>query len=453
MQSIRSWRYERLIHLGILATIFLIPVWLRPPALRPPNPSIFPPIYVTQFLIFLPMIWTIFWWLALGLPGLRDGLRSGSRSKALWALALLALALWGFASQWWGFQRQRFPEVGQSAALQLGVSTLFAVVVACAAPSRRAVTAALALAVIPNALIAIIQAHTQGDLGMRWLGEFPFNLGAGGASILESGDWQWVRPYGLLPHPNILGGALLIGLFAAGAWVLSTRRWQQVLGIGIVALGWWALLLTFSRSAWVGAVVGGLALVLFLRPHGRRVDARVAVAVTVGVMVAIGLAFALAYQPLLMARAGEGQEGVEQRSISDRIVFTEYALRSIRERPLFGVGVGYFPWRMSYYLAETDFDLRGDNVHNVGLSVAAELGIVGAGLFVLSMACGIVAVVRGLRAVQDDDRAARLMLFAAVLAVLAIGFFDHYPWTTIHFQVATWGLLAAAMPATPAADH
>jgi O-antigen ligase len=432
----RKWQSIWLIHTGILLTFFLIPVWYRLP-----QSPIFARLYVTRFLIFLPMLWAIFWWLLLRLPGLRELLLS--RSRTLWALALLALALWGFASQLWAFQRVDYPDVAQTAALQFGVSALFAVVVACAAPPPRGVAAVLVIALIPDAIITVLQAQTQGSLGLAVLGEFPFRLGQSGVSILESGALRWVRPYGLLPHPNLLAGALLLGLLAAASWLISARRVYRLAGIAAVALGWWALLLTFSRSAWGGLVIGVLAVAPFVRAQLRASGARLSVAVAVGVALAVGLAFAVSYQPLLAARAGEGEENVELRSVSDRLIFTQYALRSVSERPILGVGIGNFPWRMSYYLAETNYDLRGDNVHHVLLSVAAELGIVGLALLLLALLAGLVAAVKSLRACEPgDDRAARLALFAAFIALFAIGFLDHYPWTLVHFQAAWWGSLA-----------
>ncbi|MEO8393687.1 MAG: O-antigen ligase family protein [Chloroflexota bacterium] len=435
---IRKFYPQWLIQVGILLTFALIPVWYRLP-----QSPIFAQLYVTRFLIFLPMLWSIFWWLVLGLPGLRDLFRS--RLRVFWALSLLLLALWGYASLLWGFQRVAHPDVGQTAALQFAVSVLFVVVVACAAPPPTTIVTVLAFDVIWNAAITVVQSQNQGSIGLRSIGEFPFSAQAG-ASILESGSIRWVRPYGLMPHPNLLAGALLVCLFAAAALIVARRRGQQIVGIAVFGFGWWALLLTFSRAAWGGLVVGMLAVILFLRPHLRRIAARVSLAAAAGVVVAIGLAFVIGYAPLLAARAGEGEESVELRSVSDRLVFMEFAVKSIQERPILGVGIGNFPWRMSYYLAATNYDLRGDNVHHVLLSVAAELGIVGLLLILVAIVCGLIAAFRTLRHGTDTtDHAARLALFAGFIGLLAVGFLDHYPWTQIHFQVAWWGCLAAAI--------
>ncbi|MCC6802067.1 MAG: O-antigen ligase family protein [Anaerolineae bacterium] len=446
MPFLRKWRSIWLIHAGILLTFALVPVWYRLP-----QSPLFARLYVTRFLIFLPIIWSVVWWVVLGVPGLRDLARS--RWRSLWALALLLLALWGFASQVWAFQRVDYPEVGATAALQFGVSALFAVVVACAAPKPSAIVTVLILSLIGNAAITILQAQNQASLGLIGLGEFPFNPTQPGVSILQSGALRWVRPYGLQAHPNLLAGALLVGVLATGGWIIARRGWLRAAGVLIFGFGFWALLLTFSRAAWGGLVVGGLSVVPFLRLYLRRLDTRISLAAAAAAALVVGLAFVLGYQPLLAARAGEGQESVELRSVSDRLVFMDFAFRSIRERPILGVGIGNFPWRTSYYLVETDFDLRGDNVHNVLLSVTAELGVVGLTLALAAIGCGAVTVVAGLRAsvwqsqtVRGDAHPARLALFAVFAALLAVGFLDHYPWTQIHFQAAWWGCLAAAFP-------
>ncbi|MBK8031338.1 MAG: hypothetical protein IPK17_17970 [Chloroflexi bacterium] len=76
----------RIIHAGILATFALIPVWYRFTSV----PPLFPPLYVSNFLILLPMLFTITAWVIMGVPGLRDLRRS--RWGRWWTLALLLLA-------------------------------------------------------------------------------------------------------------------------------------------------------------------------------------------------------------------------------------------------------------------------------------------------------------------------------------------------------------------------
>ncbi|MBC7812151.1 MAG: hypothetical protein H7175_13435, partial [Burkholderiales bacterium] len=231
---------------GILATFALTSVWYRIPGTQPI--LLFTPLYTVRFAIFLAMLWTVGWWLIAGLPGFAELRRD--RLRGLWALGLLTLALWAYASTTWAFQRVDYPEVGETAALQLSVVALFAVVVACCSPLARYVALALVLGLIGNTQITMLQVASQRDLGLRWLGEFSLGPDFPGVSVVQSGAVRWLRPYGLLPHPNILAGILVIGLLASVVWIISSRQQIRWLGTLVFLAGLWALLLTFSRGAW-----------------------------------------------------------------------------------------------------------------------------------------------------------------------------------------------------------
>lgn len=460
-----SLRRRLPVQIGALLVFALLPLWLRFPRANPP-PLFLPDLHVSYFVILLPLLWTVGAWIVLGLPGFAELRRDPIRR--LWALGLLGLALWAHLSTSWAFMRELEPQVGQNAALQLSLSALFAVAVACAGPSARAVVTALVVSLFANSIITILQALNQGSIGLAALGEFTFAPNQPGVSVIQSGDLRWVRPMGLLPHANLLAGTLVIGLFAAASWLFAASHWRRWLGLLACGLGLWALLLTFSRGAWLGLAGGTFAVLPLLWPLMRQRAQRRWMAGAAMVAMVTGIAFYVAYQPLLAARVGEGTESLELRSISDRVVFADFAARSIVERPVLGVGIGNFPWRTSYYLVETSFDLRGDNVHHVLLAIWAELGMIGVALALLALIAGIEAALRrspspstllphdeaSLRNASVErgnaNRAishiqvARIMLLAGVFAFIIIGLIDHYPWTILHFQVAWWGSLALA---------
>ncbi len=430
-------RPHTILHASILLTFALIPVWYRLPI----TPPLLPPLYVSRFLILLPMLVSIALWFALRLPGFGDLRRDPLRR--IWALALLLLALWGFASQMWAYQRIPHPDVAATAALQFGLVALFALVAACASPNLRAIIAVLVFSLAWNSLIAGAQVAAQGSIGLNALGEFPLGIDQEGISIVQAGDVRWLRPYGLLPHPNMLAGVLALGLLGTGAWMLSPRRALWMIGTGLAVGGMWAFGLTFSRAAWGGFVAGALATMPFLRRYltPLRGGTRSRLLISAAALIGTGMLFVALYHPFLLARAGVGAESIEQRSVSDRRVFTEYALRAVQEFPIAGVGIGNFPWRASYYLMFTSFDLRGDSVHNIYLSVWAELGTVGLALYGLALLAGLSAAARALWKRPDAHGA---LLLGGVVALLAIGLLDHYPYSLIQFQTALWGLLAAA---------
>lgn len=453
------------VHLGVFATLICVPWWYRFRGFAGP----FDMHYSLGFLIFWPMLWTILWWLIAGLPGLDALWRN--RWRRGWALALIALAVWGFLSSAWGFTRPFRPEVTLGAAIPFLLAALFALVMACAGPSARAVVGALVIGLVWNSLLTFGQASVQGSLGLFALGEFWIPPGISGTSVVEAEGVRWLRPYGILPHPNILAGFLAVGLLAASAWLFSRRVWTWYLGTVIALAGLWALLLTFSRAAWLGFAVGATAIAApiavallrsryappnqqaaplsidretgALRSDWRRVLPQFMATLACALIVA-GV-FVMIFRPFLIARTGITAENVEQRSVSDRILFTNIAADAIRSAPLLGIGLGNFPWFAQSELNKTHFDLRGQPVHNIYLSAWAELGAVGLALLLLTLGCGCAAGVQSVfSAATLEERAARGALLAGTAALLFIGFFDHYPWTLLHFQAALWGLLAAA---------
>jgi len=378
----------------------------------------------------------------MGLPGIKDLWHD--RTRRWWVLAILGLLLWALLSSQWAYTRHFRPQVTMGAALPFCLSLLFALVVACAAPARRFLITALIFGLIWNSGLTFLQVANQGSIGLRAIGEFPASL-ENGASVVQAGGVRWIRPYGLLPHPNMLAGFLMIGLLAVTAWVISKRPMAWFIGTVIALAGLFALMLTFSRASWGGFAIGlGIMVVLAWRDESgsSRRFLRLEPLLTLALAMIVGLVFVLLFQNFLLARAGLSTESIELRSISDRVVYSQFALRSIGETPIFGLGIGNFPWRASYYLMFTEYDLRGDNVHNIYLSAWAELGIIGLILLVSVMILGAWAVVRTPHHTREYIE--QIALFAGFAALAVIGLLDHYPWTTIQFQAAFWGLLAAA---------
>jgi O-antigen ligase len=428
------------IQAGVVTAFLLLPLWYRF-STRTSPPLGLAPLYVDYFLLLLPLLWTILWWLVLGLPGFRALLRDPLRR--VWALLVMLLALWSYASLMWAFMRDLHPEVGATAALQFAVVLLFAVVIASAGPPPRAIIGALVVGLVFNAIITVLQAATQAPIGLRILGEFPSYAWSPGASVVVAPGWRWLRPSGLLPHPNALAGTLLAGVIAAALLVLTRRALIRWIGVIALPLGFGALLLTFSRAAWIGLAAAAFAVLpLVWTLIRRRFNSQLLLAI-LGV-IAVTIAFVIPYRPLLGARVGEGEQSIELRSVSDRIVFTEFALRSIQETPILGIGIGNFPWRTSYMLVGTGYDLRGDNVHNVLLSAWAELGLIGLLLLMGALALGVEGTLRQIKA-NGIDLAPRIALLAIVIALLVVGQLDHYPWTLLNFQVLWWGCLATGM--------
>ncbi|MDX1993637.1 MAG: O-antigen ligase family protein [bacterium] len=416
----------------------------------PYAPGTYDPLYGAGFLLSLPIALTIFAWLLGGLPGLGQLLRDPIRR--VWAVALVGLAVWMWLSVRWSFMSGHGqPNVAQSTAFQFSMVVLWALAAACAGPPPRSVAVVIIISAGLNTLLALLQTAQQGAVGLSVLGEFGYRAEATGAPVLMSGGLRWLRPFGLLPHPNMLAGILTVGFLATPVLMSLMRGKARLIAVGVIVFVLWGLLLTFSRAALLGTAAGAFALLPVLWRWLRRRENTRWVLLAIGACLITGAVFGYSYRDLLIVRTGIGGENTEMRSIADRWVFSLFAYRALTESNqtlFFGLGAGNFPWRSSYYLAETDYDLRGNNVHHIFLSALVETGIVGYGLFVLAVFAGFEA---GLRALKPDglnaDFVARACFLAGVVAYGIIGLFDHYPWTMLQFQTLWWGLLA--MSAVP----
>jgi O-antigen ligase len=507
MQPMTTSPRNLLPQIGIIICFLLMGSWLRFTF----APALYPPVYISRFVLFSAMLVTIGVWFACGMPGFA-ALRH-NRARMLMLLCLLLLALWAYSSQSWGFAAARSPESGLNAALSWCMVALFCVVVASAAPPPAWIVGALLVSAALNALLAVAQVAHGGALGLHNLGEFRFGRLIDGSSLLEAGDLTFVRPYGLLAHPNMLGGLLVVGVLLAAQRIFQHGGTKETKPHGgetsfvnlrllrafvfpfpfsllLFGLLLYAQGLTFSRAAWLALAAGGVAwLGMVMMRRGTPTDktgrlhhtkptegasgapgtqsapsvrlvkrSRLALAVSVErakyritiplralltlimVSLLVGALFVAQYRPLIGARAGEGAESLELRSVSDRLVYTDFALRAIEERPLIGQGAGYFPWRASAYLRETFFDLRGDHVHQMFLSVWAELGLVGFALLCAALCLGVEAALRA----GAGNGGLRAGLLAGVIALAVVGLFDHYPYSQLPFMALWWGLLVAA---------
>ena len=425
-----------LLSISILVTLFSTQSWLKLPSPPPPFTS----TYVTGFVIVLPIILTISLWVFSGFRGLRSIYHS--KTNLLWFLSLIGFASWAILSQHWDFVTDERAGVTQNAGLQIVLVFTFTVVALCHPPRLRWILVLGMILLIVQVLIGGLQVAHQSSIGLGTLGEFSLDPSKSGVSVIQAGDVRWLRPYGLLPHPNIFAGLLIFGLFSSAGLILYQNRRLQILGWVYFCLGLWVFLLTFSRGAW-GSFGVGLLVSLFFVIRFFRLKMRFLI--LGGLAICIGIVFLLTYRPLIASRVGASEESIEMRSVADRIVFVEIALDAINTSPYIGIGAGNFPWYASHYLHfKTDYDLRGDNVHQVMLGIWSEYGLVGLILLSINILTAIFGTIRNIWR-DESERPERIAILGAIIALLAVGLFDHYPWTFIHIQVLWFTLMAVGL--------
>jgi hypothetical protein len=252
-----------------------------------------------------------------------------------------------------------------------------------------------------------------------------------GAAVLIAPDGaRWQRALGSFPHPNILGGFAAVAVVCALPYLAGGRRRRLVLALWAVA--WVEVLLSFSRSALLAALLGcGCWALGQIRAwptlrHITRAAGPPCAAIVLGLTLT-GATLPGRYLPT--------SSTLTSPAVTDRLLLDTIAVRLIRAHPVTGVGAGNFT------LAELlpPFNaVSVDPVHVVPLLVAAEAGIA-AGLAWLALVLAQPLALWQLgrwRGIQWTGLA-----LPATLLTLAL--FDHYLWTFAPGRALFWLALGA----------
>jgi O-antigen ligase len=263
-------------------------------------------------------------------------------------------------------------------------------------------------------------------------------LGATGLGLAAAGFWQYAHRGNdignrITAHLSIYmtysGLVLLSGCLLLG-FAFEDRGRGRWLGLAAAApLG--AMLLTFTRNAYVGLLAGLVAYLAWRRPRG--------LLLLVPVLLVV---FWLLPLPIRERVRSIGDTSDE--SNRDRVAMVHAGGRMIGDFPLFGLGPEMVK---RYYPLYRDPDAprwRVPHLHNNALQIAAANGLPAAAAY-LALALGV--IVRAARRLRRERRPAVAALLAGALlasvALFAAGFFE-YNFGDTEIEMAT--LIVWAIP-------
>jgi hypothetical protein len=286
----------------------------------------------------------------------------------------------------------------------LGFSALLLLAVASYKGDAARLRYAFAAGLIGPFIVGIAQIVFGSSPASTVLGLAPRSAEALGDSIFTFGGERMLRSYGSLPHPNIFGGYLAVALIILAPF----KTWWQRVGAGSAVLG---LLLTFSQSAWIGAALGILTLLIvkrskvqhIIKKHGSKLSLAAGIAVT-AVLAALFV-----------------NTNFTSESLADRAAQYEVYTDLVRP-PLTGLGPAQFAQRWSEVQPALDW-WKYQPIHNVPLLIFAEIGAIG-----LLALLWFLYEIDQLNYARLKKREAQIAL-AAGTTLVAIAFFDHYLWT------------------------
>jgi putative inorganic carbon (HCO3(-)) transporter len=240
--------------------------------------------------------------------------------------------------------------------------------------------------------------------------------------LSELGETATGRARSSFGHPNTLATFEALALPGALALAITGPLALRPLAIVAFAVIFAGLALSLSRGGLL-AVAGGLAMMLVWAPFRRTV---VATALVVGVLaIAGGNPFGDTQQvQLLTARLGS--IGYSAGGIDPRFRLWEVTPEIIADHPVIGIGENAFPEvAPRYNLLLGNSRSTFEHAHNIPLTIAAELGLVGlAALAWFVVALGRVLVL-GYRRGAAERQGMLVALAAAFVAVAVQGLVDY----------------------------
>ncbi len=210
------------------------------------------------------------------------------------------------------------------------------------------------------------------------------------------------EPFGFFALANTLGGFLAVGLVLTTGLFLATEKGPRAIAFRIgIAVLWmllaYCLLLTKSRTAWVGAAVSLAGLFFFHVFRSSNRTKLLKYGLGLGAVLGIFIATAVVSGSLdkqIVSEAG--------KSLQYRLDFWQGSLAMLTDAPLFGAGPGNFRQHyLAYKLPRSSEEIL--DPHNLWLDAWS-----GGGIVALAGAIGLLLLVllRVLRRPENADRSA-----------------------------------------------
>jgi O-Antigen ligase len=349
-------------------------------------------------------------------------------SLATFAASGFMLAGLAAASSLWALH----PGLALLQGAHLAIWVAFAIVVAMAQAPPSRMAAAFVLGLLVHVAVGIAQAITQGNIGLWWLGELRIRP-APPWSTITHGEWQFLRVYGLSSHPNVLAGHFAIGLVLCWGLAFGRRPIERVRVVVTWAALFVALLLTFSRSGLLGAVVAMTVSAIWMSRTGvSRSIARLGSGLVVCAAIMIAL-LVWTLRSHLLAESALIELLRRSAGTTKRFGLMGTALRLLADHPIGGVGARNFS---SATRAITPDQTVLDSVHNVPMLIGAELGL--AGLVLVGVVVAVLVAVGCRRWSAQSVHLWHGPVAGGLAALALISLLDHYPWS-----VPQGGLLGA----------
>ena len=292
----------------------------------------------------------------------------------------------------------------------------------------------LFIGAVCQSILAIAQFHVQHGFGLSFIGEYIAPLGTSGLATLNFGTEKVIRAYGTMPHPNVLGAflvlGLIIGLYLLSRTKTSVSRVIVSCGTILITLG---IFVSFSRMAWSAAAITFLAYLIYMF-HAKQYK-QFWLTLAIGI-VSCGTILIL-WSKYLLVRTTD----IDPTSISSRGLFNNMTVELIKNHLVLGTGAGNYIETLKSIFHVQPWQYQP--AHNIFLVITAQFGVLGLGLFLKLLYELSVKLIN----VSRRETITMVCVFAGVIFLL-MGQADHYFFTIQQGRLIFFTILGliAALP-------
>ena len=239
------------------------------------------------------------------------------------------------------------------------------------------------------------------------------------------------RVVGPFDNPNVFGEYLIMLLPLAVALVLTRRGAQRLIGIAVTLAAGAALVYTWSRGAWLGAMASiGLLLVLY---H--------AVLLRLVVPAIVALPFVAAALPSAIVSRLTSIGNLADTSTAYRVSIWTASVNMLKDIFESGIGTGSAAFSAVYPAYALGGAAYALHAHNLYLQIFVELGVVGIAVFVLMLFFFFRSVFSCYRTLGDRTQATIILAMGlGVFALLVQGLTDNV-WYNYRIVLLFWLLM------------
>jgi len=299
----------------------------------------------------------------------------------------------------------------------------------------------IALQIIIQAPVAIGQSFAQSSLGLLPFGEHLLDPQILGTSIIPIDGIRFLRAYGLSDHPNILGGSIAFSLIILFAVILYGKNRSPLFASIIVLISFPALMMTFSRSAWLSFGLATSFMVAF-EAFARRWDSIKRASL-------LGMLSLFVILPIIFQQTSVFEKRVNAGDISsdgpmfERAYLLERGNTLFVEHSTFGIGLSATPLALERRF--DNFPLPYQPPHYVPLLVALETGILGGIFYLILFFLPLILFIANWKTYIHKPFV--MASLALIFAISIVSLFDYYTWyvTGRMWQWLAWGIFSVAL--------